>query len=97
MFKGLQDLLNPERHSWLKSVLYVVGIGGSIHLAALFVMAIRDGKAYEFNALLAIDLQKVFPIIAHNYWTFIGGWLLFAFAVYAIHRMLHEHDSPPHK
>jgi hypothetical protein len=79
---------NPENNKAVRATLYVIGCGGALHFASLFIIALKEHNWVWFNPLFAIDMDRVFPGLKNNYLTFFGGWLLLAIGAYVIFKIL---------
>jgi|GEM_PF-3241400 len=80
--------LDPENNQGIRATLYVIGIGGALHFATLFIIAIKENNWVWFNPLFAIDVDRVFPGLKNNPLTFFGGWLLLALGSFTMYKLL---------
>jgi hypothetical protein len=85
--------LNPENNSFVRAVLYVVGIGGFMHLTVLLIFAITKQQNGFFNPLFAIDFDRVFPTLINNPFTFFGGWVVFGLAIFVVYTLLSKDNK----
>lgn len=99
MFMKLLKRLNPERNLKIRAMLYVIGIGGFSHLSILLILSITKGKSELFNPANTIDLEKIFPRIVSNPFTYALGWLIFFGLIFLVYRILvrNQEKTPPHR
>jgi hypothetical protein len=79
---------NPEKNKAVRATLYVIGIGGALHFATLFIIATKENNWVWFNPLFAIDVDRVFPSLKNNPLTFFGGWFLLVLGAYVMYKIL---------
>lgn len=84
--------LNPEKNKKVRAVLYVIGIGGLLHLATLLTLAIVRRDAAYFHPLYTIDADQLWPSSHGNWLVYVTGWLVFGLLIWAAYRLIQRRD-----
>lgn len=79
---------NPDKNPLIKAVLYVIGVGGLIHLVSLLTIAIVRQDAAYFHPLYAVDVDQLWPGVHGNWLIYVAGWLIFAAVIALVYRSL---------
>lgn len=82
--------LNPEKNALVRSTLYVIGIGGFIHLSTLLLIAIVRQDYTYFNPFYAVDIDQLLPSVKRSIWLFIFGWISTMMAIYTIYKKINR-------
>lgn len=81
-------IINPEKNPRTRAVLYVIGVGGLIHLITLLVIAITKGDLNYFHPLYTVDIDQLWQGSHNNYIVYVGGWLVFFTLIYFVHKAI---------
>lgn len=80
--------INPEKNLKIRAALYVIGVGGLIHLSSLLILAISKQDLNYFNPLYTVDIDQLWKGINDNYLIYACGWIVFALAIIFVYRIL---------
>lgn len=80
--------INPEKNLKVRAILYVIGVGGLIHLTSLLILAISKQDLNYFNPLYTVDIDQLWKGINDNYLIYAGGWIAFALAIFFVYKIL---------
>lgn len=84
--------INPEKNKKVRALLYVIGIGGLVHLATLLTLSIVKGDPKYFHPLYTIDVDQLWGATDGNWFVYITGWLVFGGLVYLAYRLITRRD-----
>lgn len=86
---------NPEKNLKIRAVLYVIGVGGLIHLSTLLILAISKQDLDYFSPLYTVDIDQLWSGVNNNYFIYISGWLIFFSAITIVYKLLVKAHKKP--
>ena len=94
MFLKLFKQLNPERNIKVRSVLYVIGAGGTLHLLTLLCLSIIKRDIHFFNPFYTVDIDQIWPATRDNMVLYAIGWAGFAVIIALTYAILKRRLKP---
>ncbi len=85
--------INPENNLKVRSVLYVIGTMGFIHLVALLISSIIKGDGAIATELFAMDYDKTLPEFLSHPLLYSLGWIVFFSSIYLVYRYLNKKST----
>lgn len=80
--------INPEKNLKIRAALYVIGVGGLIHLTSLLILTISKQDLNYFNPLYTVDIDQLWKGVNDNYLIYTSGWIVFTLAIIFVYRIL---------